>query len=168
MTQASDALSETRAEPLVRTFCPRRGGLWIAGALMLLAAFFVWQAALLPFGTFELPGAGFFPLLLAVLLLGFCAAIGADLLTAAPPIEEKVELGHRDVLVAVAAMLAVPIVFESLGAYLTLGLFTAVLLVFVGRVPLIRAVPASALGMVGVWYFFKILLGLQLPGGPFF
>ena len=167
MTQASDAPSETRVEPLVRAFCSRRGGLVIAAVLMLLAAFFAWQASLLPFGTFELPGAGFFPLVLAVLLFGFCAAIGADLLRATH-IEEAVELGHRDVLVAVAAMLVVPVVFESLGVYLTLGLFTAALLVFVGKVPLVRAVPASALGMLGVWYFFKNLLGLQLPGGPFF
>jgi hypothetical protein len=31
-----------------------------------------------------------------------------------------------------------------------------------------RAAFASALGMVAVWYAFKILLGLQLPAGPVF
>jgi hypothetical protein len=77
-----------------------------------------------------------------------------------------VECGHRDVLIALAAMLAVPALFETLGAYLTLGLFCVVLLVGIGRVRVLVAVPAAAVGMVGVWWFFQVLLGLRLPGGP--
>jgi hypothetical protein len=29
------------------------------------------------------------------------------------------------------------------------------------------AIVASALGMAACWYFFQVLLGLQLPTGPF-
>jgi hypothetical protein len=40
------------------------------------------------------------------------------------------------------------------------------MLVLIGRVPLPLAALSAALGMVAVWYFFKVLLGLQLPEGP--
>jgi hypothetical protein len=29
------------------------------------------------------------------------------------------------------------------------------------------AIGAAALGMAACWYFFQVLLGLQLPAGPF-
>jgi hypothetical protein len=61
----------------------------------------------------------------------------------------------------------VPVLFEPLGTYLTLGLFSVALLVFIGKIHLLRAIVGSAIGMAGVWYFFKVLFGLQLPSGPF-
>src|SRR5262249_40563365 len=78
-----------------------------------------------------------------------------------------VDLGHRDVLIGFAALLAVAPAFERLGAYVTLGVFAAVLLVLIGRVSPLRAIPAAAVGMLAVGWFLKVLLGLQLPAGPF-
>ena len=104
--------------------------------------------------------------MLGLVLMGAAAAIGVGL-ARGPAGGERVELGHRDVLIAVAALLAVPPLFERLGTYLTLGLLCAILLVAIGRVPVLIAIVASALGMCAVWGFFKVLLGLQLPNGPF-
>jgi hypothetical protein len=64
-------------------------------------------------------------------------------------------------------MLAVPPLFERLGAYVTLGLFGAVLLVLVARSSLVIAGVAAVAGMAACWYFFQVALGLQLPIGPF-
>jgi Tripartite tricarboxylate transporter TctB family len=144
----------------------RRGGLLAAGALVLTGLFFAWQSLYLDFGDFGLPGPGFFPFALGVVLVAFAAAIIIETARADKQ-EEAVELGHRDVMIAFAAMLAVPLLFEPLGAYLTLGLFCVVLLVLIGKVHPLRAVIGAAIGMAGVWYFFKVLLGLQLPNGPF-
>jgi hypothetical protein len=105
-------------------------------------------------------------LVLALLLIGLAGAIAADLLRRHAT-GDAIHLGHRDVAVGIAAMLAVPVLFEILGAYLTLGLFSAALLILIGRVSVMLAAPAAVIGMVGVWCFFKILLGLQLPAGPF-
>jgi len=163
----SDTMASRGAEPLVRNFCARRGGLFIALLFIIIGALFAWQASLLPLGTLGLPGAGLFPLVLAILLMAFCAVIAASLMLAKPS-AEPVELGHRDVVVAIAAMVAVPALFEGLGTYLTLGLFTVALLMIIGRVPPTRAVPAAAAGMAGVWFVFKNLLGLQLPNGTLF
>ena len=58
-----------------------------------------------------------------------------------------------------------PLVFESLGALPTLGLFGMTVLVLVARVHLMLAITAAGLGVAACWYFFQVLLGLQLPTG---
>ena len=82
------------------------------------------------------------------------------------PTGESHDLGHRDVVIVMLALLLIAPAFERLGVYVTLGLFAFVLLVFVARVNVFIASSASsAVGMAAVWYFFQILLGLQLPKG---
>jgi Tripartite tricarboxylate transporter TctB family len=142
----------------------RRGGMVVAGVLAGAGAFFAWQSSLLDLGNLGLPGPGFFPLFLGAVLVAFAAVIGFDCWRS--PAGEAVELGHRDVLIAIAALLAVPLAFEPLGAYITLGLFGTVMLVLIARVRLLPAVAATGLGMAGCWLFFQQLLGLQLPTGP--
>jgi hypothetical protein len=159
-------LPEARQDSLVRSFSTRSAGLVAAATLILVGLFLGWQSTQMAFGSFELPGPGFFPLILSVLLVGFAAVTGAEL-AYWRGIHDTVAFGHRDVLIAAASLLVVPALFESLGTYLTLGMFSAVLLTFVGGISILRAVAGSAIGMVAVWYFFKILLGLQLPNGPF-
>ena len=68
--------------------------------------------------------------------------------------------------IVIVALLAVPLVFELLGASITLGLLGTVLLVLIGRVPLPLAIAAAGLGMAACWYFFEVLLGVSLPVGP--
>ncbi len=162
----SDTPLPERRTLLPRTFCARRCGLAAAVAVGGIGLLFAWQASYLPFGTFGLPGPGFFPFVLGVLLLGFAAVIGAERWRE-PANGETVTFGHRDPLIAIVSMLLVPFLFETAGAYVTLGLFSTALLILVGHVAAWRAVGASVVGMVVVWYFFKILLGLQLPAGPF-
>ena len=68
-------------------------------------------------------------------------------------------------MITAAALLSVPLLFETLGAPVALGLFSIAILVFVGRVAPLVAVAATALGIVACWYFFVVLLGVQLPSG---
>lgn len=64
------------------------------------------------------------------------------------------------------ALLAVPLLFEPLGAAVTLGLLATALLVLIARVRLPLAIAAAGLGMAACWYFFQGLLGVSLPVGP--
>jgi hypothetical protein len=138
--------------------------MWIAAVLVVTGLVFGWQASLLDLGSVALPGPGLIPLLLSAVTVALGCIIGvSDWLTADGG--DRVELGHRDVLIVFAAMLAIPPLFEPLGAYLTLGLFGAVLLVLVARTSLVVAVVAAVVGMAACWYFFQVLLGLQLPIG---
>ena len=151
---------------LFRAISARRGGIGVAAVLAVIGLLFAWQASLIDFGDFALPGPGFFPLVLGVLVFVLAAVIGArDWFPAAGG--ETVELGHRDVLIVLAALAAVPPLFEPLGAYATLGLFGAALLVLIARCSLVIAVLSAAIGMAACWYFFQVALGLQLPIGPF-
>ena len=133
----------------------------VAGLMALTGAFFVWQAARLDLGGVGLPGPGFFPLLLGAVLVVLAIAVGVGRWRSSEG--DAVELGHRDVLIAVAALLAVPLIFEPLGAIVTLGLLATALL---KRVRLPLAIAAAGLGMAACWYFFEVLLGVSLPVGP--
>jgi Na+-transporting NADH:ubiquinone oxidoreductase subunit NqrB len=78
-----------------------------------------------------------------------------------------ISLGHRDTLVVLAALVGAGLFFERLGTYATLGLLTSALLLLVARTSPWRAALGASLGMVAIWAFFKVLLGVQLPAGPF-
>jgi hypothetical protein len=149
---------------LLSAISVRDGGLWIAGVLAVAGAVFAWQALLLDLGDLALPGPGFIPLVLSLGTVALAGIIGFREWQGTS--RETVELGHRDVLIVFVAMLAVPLLFEPLGAYLTLGAFGAVLLVLVARTSIVIAVVSMAAGMVACWYFFQVALGLQLPIGP--
>lgn len=166
MSDSSDVQPRpSRPAFLPRSIGARRGGLVLAGALAAVGLLFVWQAAGLDLGGIGLPGAGFFPLLTGGALAAFAIAIGIQLLRERDD-GRVIAFGHRDVLIVFAAMLGVPLLFEPLGAYGTLGLFGAVLLVLIARTSFVRAGIAAAVAMVMCWGFFQQLLGLQLPTGP--
>jgi hypothetical protein len=167
---------------LPRVVGVRRGGMAMACGLLCVGLLFVWQASLLDFGGLGLPGPGFFPLLLGAILGAFSAVIGlqcwresAEATDATEATEatdatdategKTVELGHHDVLVVFVALLAVPSLFDWLGAYVTLGLFGAALLVIVARTSFWLACAAAFIAMAACWFFFQLLLGLQLPAG---
>jgi putative tricarboxylic transport membrane protein len=151
---------------LPRVIGSRRGGLLAAGALALTGLIFAWQASLLDLGHIGLPGPGFFPLVLAGLLVFLAALIAIESRRASFK-DEPLEFGHPPVLITFAALLAVPLLFELVGAYITLGLLSAVLLLLIARVSVLLAIVCSAVGMAACWYLFGELLGVRLPIGPF-
>ena len=144
----------------------RRGRIGAALVLCATGVAFAVASFGLDFGSAGLPGPGLFPFVLGVLLAGFSAAIAVEAAHERGTSQESVALGHRDVMIAMLALVGVALAFEPLGAFLTLGLFAALLLVLIGRVSLAVAALAAVVGMIALWYFFKVLLGLQLPDGP--
>lgn len=144
----------------------RLGEVLVGLALLASGVFFASHAALLDFGHVGLPGPGFFPFVLGVVL---CLLAGAILYHAWHRLSgsEAIFLGHRDVLVAMLAMAGLAAVFESVDSYVALGVFTATLLLLVARAALWRVVLGAVLGMIAVWLFFGIALGVRLPAGDF-
>jgi Tripartite tricarboxylate transporter TctB family len=150
-----------------RPVSERIGGVIIALALLAAAVFFIWQAALLPFGRVGLPGPGFFPFALGVVLAGLALVILFRTLRGGAEEAEPIFLGHRDVLIALLAMAGMALTFERVNAYAAMGAFTAALLLFVARTTVWRAALGVVLGMVAVWLFFGIALGVRLPPGEY-
>jgi hypothetical protein len=138
------------------------GEVLMAVALLAVAAFFIWQAALLPFGTVGLPGPGFFPFALGI-ALGFFMLIILYRTLRAPEEAGPIYIGHRNVLAVLAALVAMAAAFETADTYLLLGAFAAALLLLVARAAAWRALLGASLGMVAVWAVFNVALGVRLP-----
>jgi hypothetical protein len=131
-------------------------------ALLATAVFFIWQSALLSFGSIGLPGPAFFPFVLGIVLSLMAGAILFRVWLTTSSDDEPVLLGHRDVLVTMIALCGVALGFET-DAYLVLGAFVAAMLLLVGRTTLKQAVLGAAVGMIAVWAVFKVALGVRLP-----
>ncbi len=70
-----------RERPLLPRFVSARaGGIATAAALAAIGLWFVWQASLLDLGDFELPGPGFFPLVLGAVVFICASFLAARLL----------------------------------------------------------------------------------------
>ena len=145
--------------------CSRRGGLVVAAVLAIGGVFFSMESLSLTFGNLDLPGPGFFPFALGLLLFALSVAIFV-IVFREPREAPKVELGHGSVIISFFAMCVTAALFERLGAFLALGAFCAAMLILVARMRIIPALLSSAVGMLAVWYVFKVLLGVQLPAGP--
>jgi Tripartite tricarboxylate transporter TctB family len=166
MTSQSNTSTPASARTLLpRTVGTRNGGIFIAAVLAAVGLLFAWQASLIDLGDLALPGPGFFPLVLGIFVFALAVVI-AGRLWAAPADVGPVEFGHRDVLIVFVALLAVPLLFDTFGAWITLGLFGAALLMLIARCPLWLAGVSAIVAMVACWYFFQVALGLQLPTGP--
>ena len=167
MMDQSNAARPARAWALLtHTVSARHGGIFVSAALAAVGLLFVWLAARIELGDAALPGPGLFPLALGLIVVALAAVTGVRLWAEAAD-NEPIELGHRDVLIVFAALLAVPPLFEVLGAWITLGLFGTLLLMLVARCSLWLASFSAVIAMAMCWYFFQVALGLQLPAGPF-
>jgi hypothetical protein len=161
-----DASSDTEEQGAwARPVSARYGEICMAVALLATAIFFVWQSALLPFGTVALPGPGFFPFALGIVL----GLLGLAILWRSITSEEMeaVYLGHRDVLLVLAAMAGLAFAFERMDSYVAMGAFMAVLLLFVGHATPWKVAVGVILSMLAVWVFFQLGLGVRLPTGDF-
>ena len=144
----------------------RTGEIAAAIVLLAVAVFFASQAALLDFGRIGLPGPGFFPFALGI-ALGLVSLMILLTVVRAQEESEAFYLGHRDVLVVIAALMGVAFFFEQADAYLVLGTFLASVLLLVARTTWWRALLGACLGMVLVWVVFRLALGVRLPTGRF-
>src|SRR5262249_61565547 len=86
-----------RARRLPFAISVRWGGVALAGALAVTGLVFVWQSTMLGLGGVGLPGPGFFPLVLGVLVAVLSLVIGIERWRA-PSTQPAVELGHTHAL----------------------------------------------------------------------
>lgn len=135
-------------------------------ALCLLALFVMWESRALPLGTWRQPGPGYFPVLLAALLLILGALVwamgGGSAHVAGVGWGEA---GHALVILGVSAFICLGL--ERLGYRLTMLAALLVLVWLMERKSFwASAVFAFALSF-GSHYLFDTLLRVPLPRGPF-
>jgi putative tricarboxylic transport membrane protein len=135
-------------------------------ALCLLALFVMWESRTLPLGTWRNPGPGYFPVLLAALLLILGVLIWA--MGGHAPAIAGVGWGearHAVVILAVSAFICLAL--ERLGYRLTMLAALLFLVWLVERKSLWTAAVFALALSFGSYYLFDTLLRVPLPRGPF-
>lgn len=142
----------------------RTGEMVIAVVLALTGGAMTWGAGRMPAGSLAVPGPGFFPAILGVLLV--LAGLGV-LVSALRRSDNRVHvsLGNGDVLAVVLALAIVPPLFENLGAPLVFAVFLTGLFWRLAGVRWWLACVAGVGGSGIAWVLFSLLLGVQLPAG---
>jgi len=139
--------------------------------LVLLAAAGVYLALALrlPFGAVERPGAGFYPLMVAVFAIVVAAGVTVSAFRNAPPAEtDAVGLdtaSRRRVVISVVALVAFCLGLPWVGYPAAAFAFVAVVLRYLGS-GWTAALLAGALSAAGSYGLFAVLLDVPLPSGP--
>ena len=143
----------------------RAKGSVVAGVFLLLGAFICVEALQVPFGTFRMPGAGFFPLLLglalgalSIILLGMTLAGPAGATTHVWP-------ERPEVVYLAGSLLAAVWLFERAGFLITMTLFLGVALRVLGTMSWSRAFVLALVGSVASYVVFSRGLLIALPSG---
>jgi putative tricarboxylic transport membrane protein len=120
----------------------------------------------LPTGQLSMPGAGFMPMILAVLMIVFGAALVFRAKESKPFSEiDWGDLPHAAKVLAISA--AAIALYTVLGFIITLVLMMVALLLIIERKNLIHAAGYSILVVVVTYLTFEYLLKTPLPDGPF-
>jgi putative tricarboxylic transport membrane protein len=123
------------------------------------------EAFQVPFGSFRMPGAGFFPLLLgialailALVLLGMNLRSGSGGATQVGPT-------RPEIFALIGSMFVSVWLFERAGYLLTMGLFLGVTMKVLGKTGWTVAVLVALTGSVASFLLFGRVLSIALPAG---
>jgi putative tricarboxylic transport membrane protein len=137
----------------------------VAMVFLLLGVWICIEALQVPFGSLRMPGAGFFPLLLGVMLSVFSLVLlGMNLLSPAVG-STQVWPERPEVLYLVASVVASVWLFDRLGFLLTMALFLGVAMKTSGRMGSMRAAAFAVVGSAASYWVFGRLLQINLPEG---
>jgi putative tricarboxylic transport membrane protein len=135
--------------------------------LLVAAAVYLTLALRRPFGTAARPGAGFYPVIVAVFALVVALAATASAFRRAPG-AEAVELeaaARRRVVISVMALVAFCLVLPWIGYPAAALAFVTVVLRYLGS-RWTTALLTGALSSAGSYALFAMLLDVPLPRGP--
>jgi uncharacterized membrane protein YhaH (DUF805 family) len=139
----------------------------VAGAtLALIGLVTIWQSRAFPLGSLHRPGPAYMPVLLAVLLIVFGAAVVAM----GPRARRLRDVGWEEWRHAVAIFAACAFAawgLERVGYRLTMAVVVAFLIVGLERKGMILGLVLTAAMAWGSFYVFDTLLKVPLPRGPF-
>ncbi len=133
--------------------------------LFLLVALGICLEALqVPFGSFRMPGAGFFPLLLSVALAILALVhLGINLLGSG----ETTQVGRSraEIFALIGVLFASVWLFERAGYLLTMALFLGITVRVLGKIGWTVAVVVALTGSVASYLLFGHVLMIALPAG---
>lgn len=141
-----------------------KGGL-VAVVFLLMGLWICFEARQVPFGSFRMPGAGFFPLLLGITLSAFAVVLLGTSFFGASGGSTHVWPERPDVLYLMGTILVSVWLFERAGFLLTMALFLGVVMKALGKIAWPTAVVVALVGSVASYLVFGRLLLIALPSG---
>jgi putative tricarboxylic transport membrane protein len=135
------------------------------GAFVILGVLVFALSGELPFGTLSFPGSGFFPKLLAALLIVFGALLALRASESAP-ISGLDWGGFWHALLIVTATAMAALLYTRAGFLLTIFLLLVTVLIIIERKHVVPAVIFSASVTALAYSLFVFLLKSPLPRGP--
>ena len=141
------------------------GDRFSSAVLLVFGLYLVYEALQMRFGSVARPGPGFYPTLLAVLLV---AVSGVLLVRSLSRREERLQVdfgartGHIGITIAAIALYAA--VLEAVGFLLCTFVLVFMLLVGIGKVPWLRSLVLAS-GGTALFYVIFSWIGIALPDG---
>jgi putative tricarboxylic transport membrane protein len=132
---------------------------------LLLGAWICFEALQVPLGSFRMPGAGFFPLVLGLALSLLSVVLLAMNLASPAGGSTHVWPERPEVLYLVGSLVAAVWLFERAGFLLTMTLFLGVAMRVLGRMSWMTVVVLSLAGSVTSYVLFSRALLIALPSG---
>lgn len=143
-----------------------------SGAIMVLSAYFMWHATVLPIGwnPGSGPGGGAFPFWLSLGMFACAAAVfGKSVMVPLTPAQIKRVFIHPQASGQMAVMavgtIATVALMPVLGAYVVLPLFMIGYTKYIGRSSWILSLSLAIGTMLFCFFFFEVALKILLPKG---
>ena len=143
------------------TSTERSGELVIVGIIFGVGLLMILVSIAMPRGEFSVPGPGFFPTLVGVLLCSISFALGVQKFF--NKTSQRVKIGHRSIWSTIIALIVVGVFFERLGFILVIALFLGFLLKILSNLRWIACILWAIAAAISAYLFFDLLLGIQLP-----
>jgi len=146
----------------------KRSQLAVSLVLVGWAAFLLIQSRHLSFGSLRVPQTGFFPTVLAILLLILAAILFGQGFVGAEPgrgPDKILTEGWSRIGLTLAAMIAFALVLESLGFLLSTFFLMILLLRAIESQRWSKVVVVAVLTAIASYAIFGWILGIPLPGG---
>lgn len=132
---------------------------------LLLAAWISYESLQMPLGTLNMPGAGFFPLVLGLLLGVLALLLAAVEGRATASDDTAAPTEWRGVICLAASVLAAAWLFERTGFLVTMAAFLTVTTAVLGRIAWWRSAAMAVVGSATAWVVFVRVLKIALPSG---
>jgi putative tricarboxylic transport membrane protein len=132
---------------------------------LLISVWICLEAMQVPFGSFRMPSAGFFPLLLGLTLGLLSLILLAMNLYGGPGGVARVTPSRPEILYLIGTMFASVWLFERAGYLLTMALFLGVTMKLLAKTRLPAAVIIALMGSVASYLLFDRVLMIALPSG---
>lgn len=138
---------------------------FVAVVFLLAGAWICFEGLRVPVGTFRMPGAGFFPLLLGMALSVFSIVLLGMSLVSPGRGSTKVWPERPEVLYLMGSVGAAAALFERAGFLLTMALFLVIAMRVLGKLRWVTAIVLALVGSVASYVVFGRVLLVALPSG---